>query len=81
MESLAIAEATSTDSLPEAMSKVLDVAPPGTNVIVITTRSVDWSDTERFAKLSRNPRQRAWLGRLQAIDVSRPELADYFMPQ
>ncbi|HEY1598338.1 MAG TPA: DUF58 domain-containing protein [Pirellulales bacterium] len=80
MESLAVAEATSTDALPNALSKILDVARPGTNAIVISTRSVDLSDTERFATLWRNTRQRAWLGRLQAIDVGRSDLADYFVP-
>jgi hypothetical protein len=77
---LAVAEATSTDALPNALSKILDVARPGTNAIVISTRSVDLSDTERFATLWRNTRQRAWLGRLQAIDVGRSDLADYFVP-
>jgi uncharacterized protein (DUF58 family) len=80
MESLAVAEASSTDTLPDALSKILDVARPGTNAIVISTRSVDLSDTERFGNLWRNTRQRAWLGRIQAIDVSRPDLADYFAP-
>ncbi len=69
MESLATAEATSADTFPEALGKTLEVARPGTNGIVISTRAVDLADTERFAKLWRNTRQRAWLGRLQSISV------------
>ena len=81
MESLTVADATSADCLPEVLSSTLDAVRPGTNAIVISTRSVDWSDTERFAKLWSSPRQRAWIGRLQCINVSGPELADYFVPQ
>ena len=80
MESLAMAEATTADGLPEALSKTLEAARPGTNAILISTRPADLSDTERFQKLWRNTRQRAWLGRLQSIDVTRPNLADYFSP-
>ncbi len=80
METLAVAEATSNDPLPEVLSATLDIVRPGTNAIVISTRSVTLTNTDRFALLWRNPRQRAWLNRLQCIDVSRPELADYFVP-
>jgi uncharacterized protein (DUF58 family) len=81
MESLAVADATSADPLPDALSQILDQARPGTNAIVITTRPANFSDTTRFGRLWRSPRQRAWLGRLQSIDVSRPELVEYFVPQ
>ncbi len=80
MESLAVAEATAKDALPDALSQALDVVRPGTNVIVISTRPTDLSDTERFGKLWRNTRQRSWLGRMQAINVAMPELHDYFVP-
>jgi uncharacterized protein (DUF58 family) len=80
MESLAMAEAASGDGLPEALSKTLEQARPGTNAILISTRPVDLSDTERFQKLWRNTRQRAWLGRLQSIDVTRDNLSEYFIP-
>ena len=80
MESFAVVEATSDDRLPDAVAKTLEVARPGTNTIVISTRPAEWTDTERFARLWRSPRQRAWLGRLHTIDVSRPEVGDYFEP-
>ncbi|MBI2825984.1 MAG: DUF58 domain-containing protein [Planctomycetia bacterium] len=80
MESLSVAEATSDDPLPDVLSSTLDVVRPGTNAIVISTRSVNWADTERFRKLWSSPRQRAWIGRLQCIDVTRPDLAEYFVP-
>ena len=80
LESLAVAEASSDDRLPEVICTALDAIRQGTNTIVVSTRPVDWADTDRFAKLWSNPRQRAWIGRIQWIDVGRPELADYFMP-
>ena len=81
MESLAVAEATTSDPLPDALSRILDQVRPGTNVIVITTRPANFSDTDRFQKLWHNPRQRTWLSRLQSIDVSGPQLSEYFVPR
>ncbi|HVU89778.1 MAG TPA: DUF58 domain-containing protein [Pirellulales bacterium] len=80
MESLATAEGANSDRLPEALSRTLEAARPGTNAILISTRPVDLSDTERFQRLWRNPRQRAWLGRLQSINVAHTNLSDYFIP-
>ncbi|MES1213162.1 MAG: DUF58 domain-containing protein [Singulisphaera sp.] len=80
MESLAMAEATSADHLPDALGRALDEARPGANAIILSTRPVDLSDTERFAKVWRNPRQRIWLGRLQSINVAQANLAEYFSP-
>ena len=80
MESLAMAEASSSDRLPDALSKALEAARPGTNAILISTRPVDLGDTERFQRLWRNTRQRAWLGRMQSIDVAHTNLSDYFIP-
>jgi uncharacterized protein (DUF58 family) len=80
MDGLAVSEATSFDRLPGSVAKVLEVARPGSNAILISTRGVDWTDTERFSKIWSSPRQRAWLGRLKAINASLPELAEYFVP-
>jgi uncharacterized protein (DUF58 family) len=81
LESLAVAEGSSQDRLPEVVGAALDAIRPGTNTIVVSTRPVNWSDTERFATLWSNPRQRAWIGRIQWIDVGRPDLSDYFVPE
>ncbi|HEY2839099.1 MAG TPA: DUF58 domain-containing protein [Pirellulales bacterium] len=80
MDSLAVVEATSADRLPKSVAKVLEVARPGANAIVISTRSIDWTDTERFSQVWSSPRQRAWLSRLKSINTSLPELAEYFLP-
>jgi uncharacterized protein (DUF58 family) len=80
MDTLAVAEATSLDRLPGSVAKALEVARPGANAILISTRAVDWTDTERFSKVWSSPRQRAWLGRLKAINASLPELSDFFAP-
>jgi len=80
MDSLAVAEASSVDWLPGSVAQVLEVARPGANAIVISTRAIEWTDTERFSKVWSNPRQRAWLGRFKSINTSQPELAEYFSP-
>ncbi len=81
MESLAVAEATANDSLPQVLSQTLEAIRPGTAVLVISTRRVDNLDSRRFATLWSNPRHRAWISRMQSIDVNQPDLADYFIPQ
>jgi uncharacterized protein (DUF58 family) len=80
MDSLAVAEACSLDRLPASVAKVLEIARPGANAILISTRSVDWTDTERFSQVWSSPRQRAWLGRLKSINTSLPGLSEYFVP-
>jgi uncharacterized protein (DUF58 family) len=81
MESLAVADATSADLLPEVLSSTLDSVRPGTNAIVISTRDADWADTDRFVQLWSSPRQRAWISRLQRVNVGGPDLAEYFVPE
>lgn len=80
MRRLAETEANSTDRLPEAIAKLLDQVRPGTRVIVIGTRPVDLSDTQRFACLWNDQRRRAWLSKIQVFDVSSPEFSEYFTP-
>ena len=78
---LAMARAHSGDRLGEVLAEVLDQVKPGTRVVLLSTRLIDLSDTQRFAELWNNPRQRAWLGRIQCLDVSRGALTDFFSPE
>lgn len=78
---LAMARADSGDHLGQVLEIVLDQIRPGTRVVLLSAREVDLSDTQRFANLWNNHRQRSWLGRIQCLDVSRGDLADFFMPE
>jgi len=81
LESLALAEATSADRLPEMLSQALAAGRTGRSVIVISTRPVDLAETERFVDVWDDPRRRSALGRVLTIDASSSQLHDYFQPQ
>jgi uncharacterized protein (DUF58 family) len=78
---LAMVRAASADHLAEVLAQVLDRVRPGTRVVLISTRPIDLSDTQRFTNLWNNSRQRAWLGRIQCLDVSRGDLSDFYSPE
>lgn len=80
MTELALIEADSTDQLPELLTQSLDEIPTGTQVVIVSTRHVDLSDTERFAGLWNIPRGRSMVGSMMAIDTSTGELSRYFHP-
>jgi uncharacterized protein (DUF58 family) len=80
MRRLAEAEAHPTDHLPAAIGKLLDQVRPGTRVVVIGARPVDFSDTQRFSCLWNEQRRRAWLSKIQIFDASSGELSEYFAP-
>lgn len=81
LEALALAEATSADRLPEVLSRALAAARAGRSVIVVSTRAVDLTDTERFVDVWDDPRRRAALGRILTIDASSSQLHEYFQPR
>ncbi|MBX3411671.1 MAG: DUF58 domain-containing protein [Pirellulales bacterium] len=81
LESLALAEATPTDRLPESLGAALATVRPGRSVILISTRPVDLADTERFVEIWEDPRRRATLSRILTVDASSAQLAEYFQPQ
>jgi uncharacterized protein (DUF58 family) len=78
MEQLAVAEAANEDRLPELLGHALGRIAPGSDVVLITTRSVDLSDAKRFGSLWRDPVQAAILRQVQPIATSESELARYF---
>jgi uncharacterized protein (DUF58 family) len=80
MEQLAMVEATPDDQLPGMLTEVLDRLRRGTRVLVIGTRAVDLSDTQRFEGLWTESRRRTWHGRILSIDASKPELNEFFIP-
>jgi uncharacterized protein (DUF58 family) len=78
MEQLAVAEAANEDRLLGLLSYALGRIAPGSDVVLITTRSVDLSDDKRFGSLWRDPAQAAMLRQVQPITTSESELARYF---
>lgn len=78
MEALAVAEATDGDRVPELLSSTLDHIRPRTSVLLVSTRNVDLTDTERFVKLWEDPRQRRWAGKIVCLDASSTEFDSYF---
>jgi len=78
IECLAVAEATPGDRLPSVVPKVLHGVRRGATVLVISTRPVDLTDTDRFEQLWESPRLRTWATRAMCVDASSPELAQYF---
>lgn len=80
LDTLALARATSVDRLPNTLTRALDHVRANTDVLLISTRDVDLSDTGRFQVAWDNPRKRTWLMGAVCINAGAGELADYFEP-
>lgn len=78
MERLAVAEAASEDRLPALFEHVLGRIEPGTEVVLVSTRSNDLSDVGRFPMLWRDPARRALARRIRTINAADEQLAKYF---
>lgn len=81
MEMLALAEADSVDRLPELLDGTLSEVRPGNRVIVLSTRPIQRSDTQRFASVWEHPHKRAVMSRAVCLDVSNDECERYFQAE
>jgi len=81
MESLAVAEATSSDPLPSLLPHALAEVRQGSGAVLISTRPVELSDTRRFVDLWDDPRLRRWVGRMIQVDTGHEQLGQYFVPE
>jgi len=79
MEKLAVAEASPGDGLAELVDAALNRVQPGTEVVLVTTRSVDPGES-RFAAIGRDPGRRAALRRIRVINTAGEGLSEYFEP-
>lgn len=79
LERLAVAEATSDDSLPLALGQALPAAGASSKAVLVSTRACRWGDSERFASLAGDARFLALAARAAVIDVGRPDLSEYFL--
>ncbi|MBX7167127.1 MAG: DUF58 domain-containing protein [Pirellulales bacterium] len=78
MEHLALASSDVCDRLPPTLPRVLREVRPGTQVVLVSTRAVDLTDTDRFVELWQDPRLRRWVNRVACFDTSNPELSSYY---
>lgn len=78
MENLASAEGSPEDRLPELLDRALGAVDPGTEVVLVTTRTVDLGDRDRFAVLWNDPSRRAVASRMRVISTADEGLAEYF---
>lgn len=81
MEKLAVASAGSEDRLPELLDHALRQIEPGTEVVLLSPRSVDPGDPERFAGLGSGPVRRALAGRIRLVNTAGTEWDQYFQPE
>ncbi len=77
MERLALVEPTGADWLPALLTRLVADIEAGTEVVLISTRAVDWSEP-RLAHLGTSAVWRSIVPRLRTVDTSAPTLSDYF---
>jgi uncharacterized protein (DUF58 family) len=78
MKTLAVVEALGGDRLAELMGHVLSEVAPGTEIVVVSTRPADLTDSKRFAAVWSNPAFHAAARRMRSIDASSKELEEFF---
>jgi hypothetical protein len=81
LEALTVAEATDQDQLPALLDAAYADARKGAQVVVVSTRPVDLSDTNRFAGLHRDSARARVVGWPLCINAASAELDRYFRPE
>ena len=72
LKNLALAEATSTDRLGEALESTFTQLRPGANVLIVGTRKLTLDDAAQFPQLASRPDIRAWVGRAATLTPDDP---------
>jgi uncharacterized protein (DUF58 family) len=78
MESLALAEASAEDRLPELLDQAAGQLEAGSDVILVSPRRVDLSDA-RFAALRRDANRRRLARRIRVIHTASDQLSEFFV--
>ena len=78
MEQLALADGTADDQFPALLEQSLQAIPSGTTTVVLSTRSIDLRDTERFAQVWDDPNLRNALREIHAMQVGSDAFAECF---
>jgi uncharacterized protein (DUF58 family) len=80
METLALAEASSHDRLPDLLKNGVERMPPDADAVLISTRRPPLTSAVRDTSATADPRKRTCLDQMLVIDASGEELFDYFEP-
>jgi uncharacterized protein (DUF58 family) len=78
MEQLALVQPQAADALPSLLATTLRRIAVGTEVVVVSTRPVDFTDADRFAALAADPLLRDRARRIFCVDASSERLGEYF---
>lgn len=78
MHDLAVQVPTNKHSIGETLRETLKTSKPGARIVMLTTRSIDLSDTELFSRIWNDPKLRTDLGRVRTVSAGRDEDAQYF---
>ncbi len=80
LESLAVVEPTGEDHLPGLLAEALDNVYGTSELVLVSTRPVDLTDTERFQKVWNDPWKRPWLSSVHCVDLSGQRWRQWFEP-
>lgn len=78
MERLAMVEACTEDKLPEVLSRVLVQMQSNSRVILVTTRDIDFNDTDYFATIWRRTDIRRHMSDVVRVNTTQPEFSEWF---
>ena len=75
---LATAEACATDRFPQTLSKVLERIRSSTQLLIVSTRSIDLEQEPRFDSVRNDGRLGKWLSKLKTVDSSASGVSELF---
>jgi hypothetical protein len=78
MRQLALATAGAEDRLPALLESALERISRGNEIILISTREVDWDDPPRFGQLMQDPARAAAVRRIRVVNAAGAALGRYF---
>jgi uncharacterized protein (DUF58 family) len=78
MGQLAISEPGAVDHLSPTLSELVDRVRRSTQVIIVSTRSLDVASDPRFDLLHNDSRHEKWLSRLKTVDTSNNSFSELF---
>jgi uncharacterized protein (DUF58 family) len=79
LERLAVVGPAAEDRLPETLKAVMEATPPGTRLIVFSTRTIDIEQLLAEVETSQGVRSQAALARTLWVDVTREDLGSLFV--
>jgi uncharacterized protein (DUF58 family) len=81
MEQLALVQAPPHDTLPTLLAHALQRISAGTEIVLVSTRTVDLSDAARFSPLWSDPVVRDRARHIRCINASSEQLAEFFQTE